>query len=501
MKKKRILAILLAAAMTVSLAACGGDSESAGSEGEYDQVTYAYATFNNVPAQEDLDTVEEAINEITREKINAEITLMPIAIAEYPNKVSLALQGGEKLDVYSALGDFNNYVSTDMAYDITDLLAEYGEGIMDTVGEEWLKACTVDDGIYGVPVMKPVALVPMVIYRQDLAEELGIDMSAVSSMEDLTEVLKRVKEAYPDMIPLAPAQTGEIGVSSNYGEIDFLTDDKYSPAGVLIGDSMEVEDLYSTDMFREKCELVRGWYEDSLVMRDAATTTSSATELMSSGNYFCYIAAYGYPEADTAAHLQPQCGSHPIAAKMIGEAYLSTVDVNGVCGVIASTTDVPEAAMKFLDLTYTDKDIINLLIYGIEGRDYVLDEEGMVSYPEGEDGSTVPYTAQLSNGLLGNYFLMYQGTGSDPAALDWEMEQNRTAKTSPAMGFTFNSDSVKTQYTAVQNVITQYLPGLICGSLDPDTEIDKFIKALNDAGYQDILNAKQEQLDAWAAEQ
>ena len=118
MKNKRILALLLAAAMTAGLAACGGkESGSEGSgEGGYDQVTYAYATFNNIPAEEDLDTVEEAINEITREKINVEVTLMPIAIADYPNKVSLALQGGEKIDVYQSLGDFNNYVSTDMAY-------------------------------------------------------------------------------------------------------------------------------------------------------------------------------------------------------------------------------------------------------------------------------------------------------------------------------------------------------------------------------------------------
>ena len=99
----------------------------------YDQVTYAYATFNNIPAEEDLDTVEEAINEITRKKIHTEVTLMPIAIADYSNKVSLALQGGEKIDVYQSMGDFNNYVSTDMAYDITDLLKEEGEGIVDTI--------------------------------------------------------------------------------------------------------------------------------------------------------------------------------------------------------------------------------------------------------------------------------------------------------------------------------------------------------------------------------
>lgn len=108
-----------------------------------------------------------------------------------------------------------------MTYDITDLLAEYGEGIVDTVGEDWLAACTKDGSIYGVPTMKPVALTPMVIYRQDIADELGIDMSSVSSMEDMTDILKQVKAAYPDMTPLAPVQTGEIGVSVNYGDVDF----------------------------------------------------------------------------------------------------------------------------------------------------------------------------------------------------------------------------------------------------------------------------------------
>lgn len=52
----------------------------------------------------------------------------------------------------------------------------------------------------------------------------------------------------------------------------------------------------------------------------------------------------------------------------------------------------------------------------------------------------------------------------------------------------------------VSSTTVPYTAQLSCGSLDPDTEIDNFIKALNDAGYQDILEAKQEQLDAWLAE-
>ena len=153
--------------------------------------------------------------------------------------------------------------------------------------------------------------------------------------------------------------------------------------------------------------------------------------------------------------------------------------------------------MKFLNLCYTDKDVINLVIYGLEGRDYVKNDDGTVAYPEGEDASTVPYTAQLSCGTFGNFFLMYPMAGTDPASLEWELEQNKSAKTSPAMGFTYDASKMKTQYTAVKNVISQYLPGLICGSLDPATEIDKFVQALNDAGYSEILADKQEQLNAW----
>jgi len=500
--KKRLLALTLAASMLLGLAACGGNNANAnGGSGEagYDQVVYAYATFNNIPAEEDLDVVEEAINVITREKINAEITLMPINLFEYSSKVSLELQGGGKIDVFQSIGDFNNALATDMAYDITDLAKEYAPESVELFGEDWLAACTSEGKLFGFPTYKPIALTPMIIYRQDIADELGIDMSTVETLADATAVFEKVRDAYPNMTAVAPVATGDIGMSRLYEECDYLTDSYERPVGVLLGADLTVVDLYSTDMFKELCQTARGWYQNGISMKDAATTTSAAAELMSSGNYFCYIAAYSYPEADTAASLEAQCGGFDLGAKIIGDAYLQTGDINGLTWMVASTTDVPEAATKFLNLTFTDKDIVNLLIYGIEGRDYVKDANGIVSYPEGEDASTVPYTAQLSCGTLGNFFNMYVLAGTDPASLEWELEQNKVAKTSPAMGFTFDSSNVKTQYTAVLNVIEQYLPGLLCGSLDPETEITNFVNALNDAGYQDILVEKQAQLDAWSA--
>lgn len=497
---KKVIASLLAAGVAASmLTACGGSGSSSGSE--YDQVVYAYATFNNIPTNEALDEVEEAINVITREKIGAEITLKPIAIADYSQSVSLSLQGGEKIDIMESLGDFNNYLSTGMALDISELIDSCAAETKELVGGEWLAACEYNGGLYGIPDYKPMALTPMIIYREDVAEELGLDMSAVSSMEDLTEIFAQVKAAKPDMTPLAIVETGNVGVFNLPYGVDYLSDDYNQPVGVLMGDDMTVQDFYSTDFFKDKAAMVRDWYNNGYLMKDAATTTSTSTELMASGNYFGWIAAYSYPEEDTAASFVAQCGGYPLAAKTLDKAYLTTGGINSISWMLAANTDVPEAAMKFLNLTYTDPEIANLIIWGIEGRDYVLDENGNAAYPEGQDATTVPYTAQISCGIVGNQFIQYLPVGSSYDSLEWELEQNKAADVSPAMGFSFDSSNYTTQYTAVRNVLTQYLPGIFCGSVDPETEIPKMVEALNAAGYQDILNAKQEQLDAWLAQQ
>ena len=79
--KRKVLSGLLAASMVFGLCACGsgdggtgggsgsGDSGEASSGGSYDQVTFAYSTFNNIPTEETLDTIEEEINKITMRKL------------------------------------------------------------------------------------------------------------------------------------------------------------------------------------------------------------------------------------------------------------------------------------------------------------------------------------------------------------------------------------------------------------------------------------------------
>ncbi|EKD87893.1 MAG: extracellular solute-binding protein family 1, partial [uncultured bacterium] len=134
---------------------------------------------------------------------------------------------------------------------------------------------------------------------------------------------------------------------------------------------------------------------------------------------------------------------------------------------------------------------------GLEGRDYVKTDEDHVKYPDGQDGNTVPYTAQLSCGIVGNQFIQYAMDGTDMADLElWDYE-NKNSALSPAMGFTFDNSSVSNEVSAVVNVINEYLPSLQTGSVDPEVELPKFIEKLKAAGLDKIIAAKQAQLDEW----
>ena len=507
---KKLVSTLLAGAMVLSLVACGssegagqtaststGDTaveQTAAADGDYTQITYAFVTFNTVP--DDTSEVEEAINQITRDKIGVEVHLMPLSIADYTQQVSLAVQNGE-IDIFHTLGDLGNSIASDMCYDITDMIDVDAAETKALFEEEWLKTTMQDGRLYAIPTLKPFALQPMLIYRKDIAEELGLDLSSVKSAEDLTPIFAQVKEAHPEITPLAPVSQGDSGLTRWIPNIDWLGDSFASPTGVLQGSDMTVTSYYDLADFEKYAGIVRDWYKNDYIMKDAATTTSAAAELMSSGGYFAYSASYSYPLEDTAASLSAPSG-YEVGAIALGDAYLDTSSMNAVAQVIASTSENPDAALKFLNLTYTDPDVINTMLYGIEGRDYVKNDDGTVSYPEGQDAATVPYTAQLSCGVLGNFFIQWPLIGSGSAeSLAWEDEQNHNAPTSPAMGFTFDASGVQTQYTAVSNVIQQYLPGIACGSVDTESALAEFRQALKDAGYDEILAEKQSQLDAW----
>ena len=79
-------------------------------------------------------------------------------------------------------------------------------------------------------------------------------------------------------------------------------------------------------------------------------------------------------------------------------------------------------------------------------------------------------------------------------------EFNGGAQTSCAAGFRFDKTSVEAEFSACQNVFNEY--GFILenggvASSDIEAKLSEYQAALDEAGYQTVLKAFQDQYNAW----
>lgn len=165
--------------------------------------------------------------------------------------------------------------------------------------------------------------------------------------------------------------------------------------------------------------------------------------------------------------------------------------------VIPSNTVDATAAMKLMNEFYTDPDIANLLVYGIKDEHYKVMEDGCAQYITDSNGSTAYATL---NWMAPDQFLTYVSEGNSPTLWDEMKAFNTDSKKSKALGFTFDGTSVSTEIAAVQSVYDEYQKSVEYGFVDPTVAIPEMDKKMMDAGLQKIIDEKQSQLDAWAAQ-
>ena len=187
--KRKVTSAVLAAAMAVSMLAGGSVAKAEASEVEKIKI---YVPTSG--ASEDIDNVMAAVNEITREKIGVEVEFKPFEFGQWFQQYSLFLSGTEDVDIIANYGGYLNAVSQGAAYDLTDLVQEYGQDIIEMEGE-FLKSGQIDGVQYAIPIYASYAWTMGIIYRQDVVDELGLteQVAEVKNLEDWGDILAVVK--------------------------------------------------------------------------------------------------------------------------------------------------------------------------------------------------------------------------------------------------------------------------------------------------------------------
>lgn len=469
---------------------------------EPEKIVYVYMTQNNMPETDDLERIQNLLNEYTIEKINTEVELVLFSNSDYSTQLNLRLAGNEQSDLYrSMLSGYStiDYINDGSALDITDYLDTYLSDAVGVMYDGLLAPSTVNGRVYGLNVVTSNYVPRGWCYRTDIVEELGIDLSNVSSIFDLTDVFAQVKAVYPDMILCDPnrANVAFQAYLQDTQHMDPLGGDSANAfSGVVMGNNPTVVNLYEEEDFKTIAQLMREWYQAGYFPSDAATSTATTAELASSGNLFSMFAGLGNPKI--AATFTSNYG-YAYDSIQISDAYSlsTTYDV----WMINSQSKAPLAAAKFLNLTFTDPYVYNLLTYGEEGVDYVLDENGCVVAPSDYDSlADVPYTNSLNYPYFGNKWLAYPVPGGLIGdEFEANKQQNYSAKLSEFYGFVYDSSKVEAEYLACNNIASEYKKAIWVGSLELEQAIEELNSKLYAAGLQKILNNKQEQLDAWLA--
>ncbi len=521
---KRILAMLLVAVLALSLAACSGGTDtsesasdsttsgdtSTGSEdsGEVDLrepelVTLDIVTMASGKEESGITQVEEAMNELLEEQFNVNVNLTFLPFGSYADQTTLMLSSGEGVDLIAVyMVPYASCATTGQIMPIDDLLEEYGQGIIEELGWDMINCGRVDGELYGLTQGRDLAASEGFVYRLDLAEELNLDMDSVKTLEDLEAVLKTVKENTENVWPVAVSAGENI---RNWGW-DALGDEMIN-LGVLpdMAQDTTVVNLYETDQYKDLVTTMYNWMQEGLIQADAVNTTETASTLTEAGTAFGYFTNLKpYYAEENNANLQNKIG---VVDNMV-PALATTDRVTMGLWSISGSCEHPEAAMKVLNALYTDPEVANLYMYGVEGTHYEVVEEGTITngqdrinYPEGLDATTTTYrksgTWLCPNQFIGDIWGLDLPDDYWDATRDFNNESQKSA----AFGFSFDATQTPNEIAACTNVVNKYHKALVCGALDPEETLPQFNQELKDAGIDVIIEEKQAQLDAWLAEQ
>lgn len=441
----------------------------------------------------DSELIQEAVNEIALSLANVKADLEFIPFGSYNQQMTLMLSGNEKLDIMLTLGgDIATYANRSQILGLNDLIDEYGQGLKENLGD-YLNATRIEGEVYAVPTIRDFCRGGGFNLRTDLLEKYEIDLSAIKSLEDMTPVFEKIKNGEGEDFTLLILNSQDSSFLDWYIPVDRLTDGN----GVLLDrgqGSPEVVLYEESQVYSDMVNLFHDWYEAGYVQKDIVTSQETNASLLRAGIGF---GSFSNCKPGTVENNERSSGVDLTNIQILPYGA-STSDVNNICWAIAQNSEVPAAAMKFMNLMYTNEEIETIMTWGIEGTHYVMNDEGFATYPEGVTAENSGYTLNLS-WLMGNQFLTPHWEGERADLWDLQKAANDSAIKSQALGFNFDNSNVKSEVAACEAVRSEYKMQIETGAGDVPELLPKYIEALKAAGIEKIIAEKQAQLDTWMA--
>lgn len=468
-------------------------SVSSASTQEAPKLDYAELTWYLPPPispEKNQDNVMAEVNKQLKEKLNAELTFIFIDWGNFEEKMRVMSAAGDSYDLTMSTSWSNKLpinVSKGFYIPLDDLLAQYGQHVLEKVENKYWPATTFNGKIYAIPNPTTYAQTASFGYKKDLADKYNFNYKDVHTLKQLEPYLETIKKNEPGIIPFCatPANTPGLtneGIDNINSFVAFnINDCKF----VTFFEIQDRIDQYKT---------LSDFYKKGYIAKDAATKKDYTAE-GKSGKYAVLPSTGAYSEDGSKA---TTVYGYPCYESFYKQSIVSTNTVQSTTTAISKTSKNPERAMMFVDLLFSDKKFFNTLCYGIEGQDYTVVSGAGTDNPIVQTNTDMTWV--IYHPWIGSLFDQWPSNLNTQEALDKMKKENDSSTISPLLGFNFDVEPVKQEVSQIQAIIDEIKPVLETGTA---SNVDEYLAKAKDrcekAGLDKVMTEVQKQYEAWKA--
>jgi putative aldouronate transport system substrate-binding protein len=431
------------------------------------------------------DAMMEQFNPLIQKKINTTLKVNWIGWGDYQDKYPLLLSSGESFDlIYTATWlNFSQLAQKGAFMPLEKLVPEYAPKSWEQTSAIARKEATINGHLYALPSGKSTYNAYGVIVRGDLMEKYKIP--DIKTFQDLGVYLQTIKDKEPSMQPAdifaAGSELDDLymmnhGLFPLPGSIYWLDPNAEKPSIMAKPDWEKMPEFLQLMSQWSKA----GYWSKSALSNKEDNMTETGKAAMKIGNIDNWAGMY-------LQHPQWNFRFFNFASQYETLSYMQDAMA------IPNSAKNPERALQFLELMRTDREAYDLFTYGTS-QDSKIHEDGTVE-------ALRPNEFPLDN--IGWGFrtdtLTRDTYGVPKAFIDMKKNIQANLKENKFRAFTMNTDPVKNQFAAVQNVMAQYYDPLELGFVDPVTGLKNLNKQMGAAGNEKIKQELQKQIDEFAA--
>ena len=488
-----VLSLFLLLVIAVGLTGCGANTQK---KAESDVpaepihlVWWVYSEKSEAPKA--MEEVLEKANAMTAEKIGVTVEM------QFKNEDSFAtdMANGDYYDMTFTCDWCNSFDVNARAgkfYNITKLVKSDTPKLYSAI-DPWWHIGMLGERIYGVPMLKDLGGEVFFRLNSDYFEgEKGLELPETMEFEELEPLLEMYRADHPDEYPLHMIQSGLSGMFQSHERVvaSYLVI-PYSKAGTDEG--TKIIPVWEDEEYMNKLRCLHKWFELGYINPDASTNTELPYSLhnpVRSGTAWTGYMGWSNPETT---------GFNVKLVRYLGP-NMSRATQQGA--LFAINAEAPEqnvkAALRYMELLYTDTAFRDLLAYGIEGKHFDYYEGTVIRTQLGGD------EYRLDNFVTGPATTATVLSASKELLADkdqWKKvyEGYKHAQISDTNGFIFNGSFTKAMTDALNNIWDAHRAELETGTVDPDETMAEIKKEMEAIGLDKVREEAQKQLDAYLA--